>query len=143
MSSNREYEAFLRALRALTDAPGGKEFNRQNVATLLDVLAQHLGIALASPVGTLEDGTQVVAEHPAEALLVSLISALRDLDSGLTDEVFKPTSHGANATRPWDVRELGCVDKGDSQKGPVLIQRGFWGGHFDARFDERRGMVLS
>ena len=37
---------------------------------------------------------------------------------------------------------LGCVDEGDSQEGPVLIQRGFWGGHFDARFDERGAMVL-
>ena len=37
---------------------------------------------------------------------------------------------------------LGRVDKGDSQQRLILIQGGFCGGHFDARFDERRGMVL-
>ena len=37
---------------------------------------------------------------------------------------------------------LGSVDKGDSQQRLVLIQGGFCGGHFDTRFDERRGMVL-
>ncbi len=105
MSDTHAYEAFLGELRALTDAPGSDQFNRQNVVALLGVIAQHLGMALATPSGALEDGTQVFVEHPAAALLVMLISALRDLDSGLTGEVIKPNTHGANATRPWHVRE--------------------------------------
>ena len=43
----------------------------------------------------------------------------------------------------WRHYELGCVDKGDSQIAETLIQGGFWGGHVDAGFDERRGMGLS
>jgi len=43
----------------------------------------------------------------------------------------------------WLDALLGRVDKGDSQAGQYLIQGGFWGGHLDPGFDERRGMGVS
>lgn len=98
-------DELLKDLKSLTSTPEGAEFNRKNIIALLGVLNQHLGGALETPVVTLEDGTEVVEEHPTGALLRVLEEALKDLDIGLTDPVLKPVSHGANATLPWNVRE--------------------------------------
>ena len=43
---------------------------------------------------------------------------------------------------PDETKQLGSVDKGDSQKGQYLIQGSFWGGYLDPGFDERRGVGL-
>ena len=51
-------------------------------------------------------------------------------------------AYGLRSRSELMAADLGRVDKGDSQLLPILIQRGFCGGHFDTRFDERRGMVL-
>ena len=95
----------LEDLRSLTSTPKGGEFNRKNIIALLEVLNQHLGSALATPSGTLEDGTEVVEEHPAAALLRMLGEAIGDLDIGKVDDVFRRTPTKANATRPWRIRE--------------------------------------
>lgn len=104
MFEGDESDALLGSLRELTDRPGGKEFNRGNILALLDALASHLERPLAKADGTLDDGTLVLLEHPAVTLLRNLSSAIEDLDKGLTDEVLKPISYGANNTRRWRLR---------------------------------------
>ena len=44
-------------------------------------------------------------DHPVATQLKSLSSAFGDLDIGITDDIFKPYSHGSNAARPWWLRE--------------------------------------
>jgi len=97
--ADAEYEALLGDLRALTDAPNGAEFTRSNLITLLGVLVTHLGDALATEVGELEDGTPIGAEHPVSAQLSGLVEALRDLDIGLTDPVLCHASSKKMASR--------------------------------------------
>lgn len=103
--ADTEYDALLGDLRALTDAPNGEEFTRSNVIALLGVLVTHLGEALATEMGELEDGTPVEAEHSVSAQLSGLVQALRDLDIGLTDPVFEPTLGNQNARRNWRMRQ--------------------------------------
>ena len=95
------YQALLDDLRAKFGEEKRQEFNRENILCLLDSLFEHLSPALAIPETTLDDGTKVVLEHPAASLLRHLSFAIRDLDTGLTDDVFVPYSAGANHTRPW------------------------------------------
>jgi hypothetical protein len=103
--ADTEYDALLGDLRALTDAPNGAEFTRTNLIALLYVLDIHLGKALATIEGKLEDGTSVEAEHPVSAQLSGLVEALRDLDSGVTDPVFKRAFGHQNARRNWRLRQ--------------------------------------
>ena len=99
------YDALLAELRALTDVPNGAEFTRSNLIALLGVVVTHLGQALATMEGQLDNGTPVEAEHPVSAQLSGLIEALRDLDNGLTDPVFEPTLGNQNARRNWRMRQ--------------------------------------
>lgn len=100
-----EYHALLESLRDLASHPNGEDFNRANLIALIEVLASHLGEALATKVGELEGGTLVQAEHPVVSQLSGLASALRDLDAGLTDPVLKRTLSKKTAARPWHVRQ--------------------------------------
>lgn len=84
-----DYDALLDNLRQLTSAPGHADFTRPNLIALLEVLTTHLGEALTSKLGELEDGTHVEAQHAVADLLSGLCSALRDLDNGLTDPVLR------------------------------------------------------
>lgn len=103
--ADTEYDALLDGLRAVTDTPNGEEFTRSNVIALLGVLVSHLGEALATKVGELDDETPVEAEHPVSAQLSALVEALRDLDIGLTDPLFKPAVGNKNARRHWRLRQ--------------------------------------
>jgi hypothetical protein len=103
--ADTEYDALLGDLRVLTDAPNGAEFTRSNLIALLGVVVTHLGEALATKVGELENGSPVEAEHTVSAQLSGLVEALRDLDIGLTDPVFEPALGNQNARRNWRVRQ--------------------------------------
>ena len=96
-----DHHVLLDKLRALTSDPDRTEFTRSNLIALLDVLTGHLDEALAIPLGELEDGTLVEAQHPVAAQLSGLTAALRDLDQGLTDPVLKRIGGKKNAVRPW------------------------------------------
>ncbi len=96
-----DHHVLLDKLRALTSDPDRTEFTRPNLIALLDVLTGHLDEALAIPLGELEDGTLVEAQHPVAAHLSGLTAALRDLDQGLTDPVLKRIGGKRNAVRPW------------------------------------------
>lgn len=100
-----DYDALLNDVRELTGVPDNAEFTRSNLIALLDVLTNHLGEALASKCGELEDGTHVEAQHPAADLLSGLSSALRDLDNGLTDPVLRRIAGKKNSARRWRLRE--------------------------------------
>ena len=105
MSQDSAFEVLLNDLRALSVKPGGAEFNRKNVVALLQSLTLHLGDALAIPAGVLDDDVELFLDHPVATQLKSLSSAFGDLDIGITDDIFKPYSHGSNAARPWWLRE--------------------------------------
>lgn len=100
-----DYDALLDNLRELTGDPDNAEFTRPNLIALLEVLTAHLGEALVTTVGELEGGTLVQAEHPVATQLSGLASALRDLDSGLTDPVLKSATSKKTARRPWSLRQ--------------------------------------
>lgn len=100
---NGALDAMLDAIRETASGEGQAEFSRNRIIVLLDVIAEHLDPMLEQPV-TQDDNCEVVAEHAAVGQLRALVSALRDLDTGLTDPIFKAYEHGANATLPWDVR---------------------------------------
>lgn len=100
-----DYDALLDNLRQLTSAPGKADFTRPNLIALLEVLTTHLGEALTSKFGELEDGTHVEAQHAVADLLSGLSSALRDLDSGLTDPVLRRVAGKKNSARPWRLRQ--------------------------------------
>ena len=100
-----DYDALLNSLRQLTRAPGNAEFTRPNLIALLEVLTTHLGEALASKLGELEDGTHVLAQHAVADLLSGLSSELRDLDKGLTDPVLRRLAGKKNSARPWRLRQ--------------------------------------
>lgn len=100
-----DYDALLDNLRQLTSAPGHADFTRSNLIALLELLTTHLGEALASKLGELEDGTHVEAQHAVADLLSGLFSALRDLDKGLTDPVLRPITGKKNSARPWRLRQ--------------------------------------
>ena len=110
LSKALAYDALLDSLRALasrwiSEAPQDQEnFNRRNIIELIDTLAAHLGDALMSVSGTLEDGSTYGHQHPVELQLRSLSEAFRDLDTGKTDPIFIATSHGANKSRTWRER---------------------------------------
>ena len=96
-------DSMLDAIREVTGSEKQAESTRKNIISLLEVVADHLGplleVALAQ-----DEACEVAAEHDATALLRALASALRDLDTGLTDPIFEPYKHGANASLPWHVR---------------------------------------
>ncbi len=101
-------QAYLDLLAKLEnlDLQGGAEgFTRPALISLLEVVSQHIDQVLEVPHGTLEDGQLVVGVHPVVDQLNGLIAALKDLDTGITDPIFRPYEHGANATLPWRVRE--------------------------------------
>lgn len=98
------FDAFLAALCEVVDAPDGSAFDRPKIIRLLNVLIAQLGEYLRTPLGMLDDGTEVVGEHPAVTQLWSLVQALKDLDRGLTDEVLRPCRDGATASLPWRLR---------------------------------------
>lgn len=100
-----DYDVLLDNLRQLISAPGNAEFTRPNLIALLEVLVTHLGDALVTTAGELEDRTLVQVEHPVATQLSGLASALRDLDAGLTDPVLKSTTSKKTARRPWSLRE--------------------------------------
>ncbi len=99
------YDALLDSLRELTADPENAEFTRPNLIALLDVLNSNLCEALATKVGELEGGTHVQVEHAVTALLSGLISALRELDAGLTDPVLKRVNGRKNSARRWRLRQ--------------------------------------
>jgi hypothetical protein len=103
--ADADYDALLASLQELTSAPSGGDFTRANLIALLDVLTNHLGKALATQLGELEDGTHVELEHPVVNMLEGLSSALGDLDNGLTDTVLKRVGGTQNARRPWRLRQ--------------------------------------
>lgn len=96
-------DSMLDAIREVTGSEEQAEFTRKNIISLLGVVADRLGplleVALAQ-----DEACEVVAEHDAAALLRALAAALRDLDTGLTDPIFEPNKHGANASLPWHIR---------------------------------------
>lgn len=100
-----DYDALLDDLRQLTSTPANAEFTRPNLIALLEVLTTHLGEALASKLGELEDGTRVEAQHPVADLLSGLSSALQDLDNGLTDPVLLRSPGKKNSARRWRLRQ--------------------------------------
>ena len=97
-------DTMLDALREAADGEERADFNRANVIGILKVLAEHLGPLLEQPL-VQDQHCEAVIRHTAVDQLLALISALGDLDTGLTDAIFEPYKHGANATLPWDVRE--------------------------------------
>lgn len=101
----RQYDALLDSLRELTANPANADFTRPNLIALLDILTKHLGEALASKLGELEDGTHVEAQHAVAGLLSGLSLALRDLDNGLTDPVLRRIAGKKNSARPWRLRQ--------------------------------------
>ena len=103
-----DYQALLDDLRTKFREEKRQEFTRENILYLLDSLFEHLSPALAIPEAALDDGTKVVLEHPAASLLRHLSCAFKDLDTGLTDDVFKAFSDGSNNTRCW---KLGLQDR--------------------------------
>ena len=100
-----DYDALLDNLRALTSDPDNAEFTRPNLIAVLEIVTAHLDDALALNVGKLEGGMHVEAEHPVATLLSGLVSALRDLNNGLTDPVLTPTSGKKNSARRWRLRQ--------------------------------------
>jgi hypothetical protein len=114
-----DWDALLDTLRALPNKPDGAQFTRPNLIALLDVLTTHLGAAIETEVGELEDGIQIITEHPVVDQLSGLVQALRDLDIGLIDPVFKPTLSNKNALRHWRERQ---EDK-DLIEGIKILQR--------------------
>lgn len=97
-------DTMLDALRGAADGEECADFNRTNVISILQVLAENLDPLLEDPL-VQDQHCEVVIRHTAVGQLLALISALGDLDIGLTDAIFEPYKHGANATLPWDVRE--------------------------------------
>ncbi len=97
-------EAMLCALQEVAEGEERADFNRANVIGILKVLAEHLDPLLEEPLVQDEHGEAVIRHTVVEQLL-ALASALDDLDTGLTDPIFDPYEHGANATLSWDVRE--------------------------------------
>lgn len=100
-----QYDALLDSLRELTADPANADFTRPNLIALLDILTNHLGEALASKLGELEDGTHVETQHAVADLLSGLSSALRDLDNGLTDPMLRRIAGKKNSARPWRLRQ--------------------------------------
>lgn len=100
-----DYNTLLDDLQKLTSAPGNADFTRPNLIALLETLTTHLGEALASKLGELEDGTHVEAQHAVADLLSGLSSALRDLDNGLTDPVLQRSPGKKNSARRWRLRQ--------------------------------------
>lgn len=96
-------DAMLDAIRTVTRGEEQPELDRKGIIGILEVVAEHLDPLLQEPV-VQDDTFEVVVEHAAVAQIRGLASALRDLDTGLTDPIFEPYQHGANATLPWRVR---------------------------------------
>ena len=96
-------EAMLDAIKAVTRDEAQPALDRKSIVDILEVIAEHLDPLLHEPVAQ-DDASEVALEHTAVAQLRGLASALQDLDTGLTDPVFNPYQHGANATLPWRVR---------------------------------------
>lgn len=97
-------DTMLDALREAADGEERADFNRANVIGILKVLTEHLGPLLEEPL-VQDQHYEAVVEHAAVGQLRALVLALEDLNTGLTDPVFKPEERGANATLPWHVRE--------------------------------------
>lgn len=97
-------DAMLDALREAAVGAERADFNRANAIGILEVLVQHLGPLLEEPL-VQDEAHEVVVEHTAVYQLRALAAALRDLDIGLTTQIFDAYEHGANATLPWHVRE--------------------------------------
>lgn len=97
-------DAMLNALREAAEGEEREDFNRTNVVGILQVLLRHLAPLLEEPL-VQDEEFEAVTEHAAIFQLRALAAALRDLDTGLTDPIFKANAHGANATLPWDVRD--------------------------------------
>ncbi len=96
-------DAMLDAIRAVTRDEEQPTLDRKGIIGILEVVAEHLDPLLQDTVLQDQD-IEVAVEHAAVAQIRGLASALRDLDTGLTDPIFKPYEHGANATLPWHTR---------------------------------------
>jgi hypothetical protein len=107
MSANlgQEYSALINDLDTLTKNNAGDAFNRQNLVSLVKVLANHLDQAMGWPEATTEDGTIVLSEHAVVRQLRGLLSALEDLDTGLVDPVLSRTPGKRGNSRKWRARE--------------------------------------
>ncbi|MFM2302281.1 MAG: hypothetical protein RLZZ84_2017 [Pseudomonadota bacterium] len=105
MSAAKEIalDAMLDAIRAVTRDVEHPTLGREGIIDILEVVAEHLDPLLQETVLQDQD-FEVAVEHAAVAQIRGLASALRDLDTGLTDPIFKPYEHGANATLPWCTR---------------------------------------
>lgn len=99
------YSDLLTKLEGLDLEGGAEDFTRPVLISVLEAVSQHIDQVLEVSHGTLENGQLVVGAHPVVTQLNGLIAALKDLDTGITDPIFKPYEHGANATLPWRVRE--------------------------------------
>lgn len=99
------YVDLLAELDGLDIEEGEEGIARPAVISVLEVVRHHIDQVLEVSHGNLEDGQLIVGPHPVVVHLDGLIAALRDLDTGITDPIFKPYEHGANATLPWRVRE--------------------------------------
>lgn len=97
-------DTMLEALREAAEGEERADFNRTNVIGILKVLVEQLDPLLEEPL-VKDQHCEAVTRHTAVDLLLALISALGDLDTGLTDTIFEPYKHGANATLPWSLRE--------------------------------------
>jgi hypothetical protein len=111
--------ALRQNLDQLMEDPGARDLTRPNALALLRAICEGLKPSTFKPVGKASTGETIVVDHSAIALLIELIDALSDLDSGKTDSIFKAYSDGPNSSlttkqRKWDDAILDAV---------VIIQR--------------------
>ena len=99
------YEMLLADVIALTRKPGGTDFSRANLITLLRTLTVHLGSALNERLDSSDPDVEITETHAVCAQLLGLASALYDLDLGKTDPVLLRNPNGSPATRNWRLRE--------------------------------------
>lgn len=99
------YSALINELHAVTIGKADEPFNRETVSSLIKVLISHLDKIMGWPEAILEDGTEVLSEHPALRQLRGLSSALEDLDLGLQDPALTRASTHNGAARKWQLRE--------------------------------------
>lgn len=89
MVLNVEYAALLDELRSSSYTPSGSDFNRANLIRSLDIIARHLGDALATSAGKSDDGFMLLYSHPVAEHIHMLSEALADVEHGVTDPILK------------------------------------------------------
>ena len=103
--ADKNLDTLINDLKEFESRPGGVSLNRKDVLLLLQIIYENLS-EICGELNSENEDFDFLFVSPAVCLLGEFIEAFSDLDSGKTDDVFKPYGNGANATHSWNDRKV-------------------------------------